>query len=65
MIRPPIGLVAFRAFIVFVRAAIRKKTQGARLIMADAYPLSIPLFTEARYGVNWGEMKTIENAPTL
>jgi DNA polymerase-1 len=27
--------------------------------MADAYPLSIPLSTEARYGKNWGEMKVI------
>jgi len=28
--------------------------------MANAYPLSIPLSTEARYGVNWGEMKSVE-----
>jgi DNA polymerase-1 len=27
--------------------------------MANAYPLSIPLSTEARYGPNWGEMKSI------
>lgn len=27
--------------------------------MADAYPLSIPLSTEARYGRNWGAMKVI------
>ncbi|HLA06523.1 MAG TPA: DNA polymerase I, partial [Anaerolineales bacterium] len=27
--------------------------------MANAYPLSIPLSTEARYGPSWGEMKTI------
>jgi DNA polymerase-1 len=27
--------------------------------MANAYPLSIPLSTEARYGVNWGEMKSV------
>jgi DNA polymerase I len=27
--------------------------------MADAYQLDIPLSTEARYGKNWGEMKTI------
>jgi DNA polymerase-1 len=27
--------------------------------MANAYPLSIPLSTEARCGVNWGEMKPI------
>ncbi|HSL45010.1 MAG TPA: DNA polymerase I [Anaerolineales bacterium] len=28
--------------------------------MADAFPLSIPLSTEARYGPNWGDMKPIE-----
>jgi DNA polymerase I len=28
--------------------------------MANAYPLSIPLSTEARYGVNWGEMKPVD-----
>ena len=36
--------------------------ETARLIqdiMTNAYPLSIPLSTEARYGPNWGEMKTI------
>lgn len=27
--------------------------------MADAYPLDIPLSTEARYGKNWGEMKVL------
>ncbi len=27
--------------------------------MANAFPLSIPLLTEARYGKNWGEMKPI------
>ena len=34
----------------------------ARLIretMADAYPMSIPLETEARAGVNWGEMEVL------
>jgi DNA polymerase-1 len=34
-------------------AAIVKET------MAGAYQLDIPLSTEARYGANWGEMKTI------
>jgi DNA polymerase I len=29
-------------------------------VMANAYPLSIPLSTDARYGVNWGETKPIE-----
>jgi DNA polymerase I len=36
--------------------------ETARIVqeaMANAYPLSIPLSTEARYGVNWGEMKPV------
>lgn len=36
--------------------------QTAQLVketMANAYELDIPLSTEARYGANWGEMKTI------
>jgi DNA polymerase I len=36
--------------------------ETARIVqeaMATAYPLSIPLSTEARYGVNWGETKSI------
>ena len=36
--------------------------ETARVIketMANAYPLSIPLSTEARHGTNWGEMKVI------
>ena len=28
-------------------------------VMANAFPLDIPLSTEARYGVNWGETKSI------
>jgi DNA polymerase-1 len=36
--------------------------ETARLVqetMSNAYPLSIPLSTEARYGKNWGEMESI------
>jgi DNA polymerase-1 len=36
--------------------------ETARIVqdtMANAFPLSIPLSTEARYGNNWGEMKPI------
>ncbi|HLF73172.1 MAG TPA: DNA polymerase I [Anaerolineales bacterium] len=36
--------------------------QTARMVketMTNAFPLSIPLSTEARYGRNWGEMKLI------
>ena len=37
--------------------------QTARVVqetMSTAYPLSIPLETEARYGVNWGEMTVLK-----
>jgi len=37
--------------------------QTARLVqetMANAYPMSIPLSTEARAGQSWGEMKVLE-----
>jgi DNA polymerase-1 len=36
--------------------------ETARIVqdtMTNAFPLSIPLSTEARYGKNWGEMKPI------
>ena len=36
-----------------------KTAKVVKETMADAYPLDIPLSTEARYGANWGEMKTI------
>ena len=37
-----------------------KKTAGIiQDVMTNAYPLSIPLSTEARYGKNWGDMKAI------
>jgi DNA polymerase I-like protein with 3'-5' exonuclease and polymerase domains len=28
-------------------------------VMEQAYPLSIPLTTEARWGTNWDEMKPL------
>jgi DNA polymerase-1 len=31
-----------------------------RETMENAYPLSIPLVTEARYGTSWGEMQVVE-----
>jgi DNA polymerase-1 len=31
-----------------------------RETMENAYPLSIPLVTEARYGTSWGEMRVVE-----
>ncbi|MBK9925684.1 MAG: DNA polymerase I [Anaerolineales bacterium] len=38
---------------------LEKTAQVVQDTMANAYPLSIPLSTEARYGKNWGEMKVI------
>jgi DNA polymerase-1 len=38
---------------------LEKTAQVVQNTMANAYPLSIPLSTEARYGKNWGEMKVI------
>lgn len=38
---------------------LEKTANVVKETMADAYPLDIPLSTEARYGANWGEMKTI------
>lgn len=38
-------------------------TKTARLVqdvMSSAYPLDIPLLTEARWGANWGEMQVLE-----
>ncbi len=34
-------------------------------VMANAYPLSIPLSTEARYGANWGETNQYKNEPNI
>ena len=38
---------------------LEKTARVIQDVMTNAYPLSIPLSTEARYGPNWGEMKTI------
>ncbi|RPJ23636.1 MAG: DNA polymerase I [Chloroflexi bacterium] len=38
---------------------VKETARVVQEIMANAYPLSIPLSTEARYGVNWGETKSI------
>ncbi|GJQ51188.1 MAG: DNA polymerase I [Anaerolineaceae bacterium] len=38
---------------------LEKTAKVVKETMADAYPLDIPLSTEARYGANWGEMKGI------
>jgi len=38
---------------------LEKTAKVVKETMANAYKLSIPLSTEARYGNNWGEMKVI------
>ncbi|WKZ46168.1 MAG: DNA polymerase I [Anaerolineales bacterium] len=38
---------------------LEKTAKVVKETMASAYPLDIPLSTEAKYGLNWGEMKTI------
>ena len=39
----------------------QKTAQVVQDTMANAYPMSIPLETEARAGVNWGEMKVLNH----
>jgi len=43
------------------KSELEKTAKVVKETMANAHPLSIPLSTEARYGVNWGEMEVIEN----
>ena len=38
---------------------LEKTARVIQDVMSNAYPLSIPLSTEARYGKNWGEMKAV------
>ncbi len=38
---------------------VREAARVVQETMANAYPLSIPLSTDARYGPNWGDMKPI------
>jgi DNA polymerase-1 len=38
---------------------VKETAQVVQQAMSNAYPLSIPLSTEARYGENWGEMKLV------
>jgi len=39
---------------------LKKTARVVQETMANAYPLSIPLETEARAGKNWGEMEVLE-----
>ena len=43
------------------QSEIQKTAQVVRETMANAYPLSIPLETEARAGANWGEMTVLKS----
>jgi DNA polymerase-1 len=38
---------------------VKETARIVQEIMTNAYPLSTPLSTEARYGPNWGDMKPI------
>ncbi|HXF84720.1 MAG TPA: DNA polymerase I [Anaerolineales bacterium] len=38
---------------------LKETARVVQEVMSNAYPLSIPLSTEARYGKNWGEMTTV------
>ncbi len=43
------------------KAELEQTAKVVQDVMASAYPLSIPLSTEARYGSNWGEMTVLDN----
>ncbi len=38
---------------------MKKTARLVQEVMAEAYPLSIPLSTEAKYGKNWGDMQAV------
>ncbi|MBI3153310.1 MAG: hypothetical protein HYZ21_14335 [Chloroflexi bacterium] len=42
------------------KSEMHKTAQVVQETMANAYPMSIPLETEARAGANWGEMSVIK-----
>ncbi|MDP1715821.1 MAG: DNA polymerase I [Anaerolineales bacterium] len=42
------------------KSEVQKTAQVVQQTMANAYPLSIPLETEARAGANWGEMTVLK-----
>lgn len=41
------------------RDELKETARVVQEVMTNAFPLDIPLSTEARYGVNWGETKSI------
>ena len=42
------------------RVEMERTARLVKQTMAEAYPLSIPLSTEARWGLNWGEMEVLK-----
>ncbi len=42
------------------KSEMQKTAQVVQDTMANAYPISVPLETEARAGVNWGEMSVLK-----
>jgi DNA polymerase-1 len=42
------------------KAELNETARQARQVMESAYPLSIPLTTEARWGTDWDDLKPIE-----
>ncbi len=42
------------------RSELDRTVQAAREVMENAYKLSIPLTTDARWGTNWEEMQPID-----
>jgi DNA polymerase-1 len=42
------------------QAELTETVRVVQRVMENAYPLNIPLETEARAGLNWGEMKVVE-----
>jgi DNA polymerase-1 len=41
------------------REELEKTARAVQKVMEEAYPLSIPLSTEARWGHSWGEMQVL------
>lgn len=42
------------------QAELKQTAQAVQKVMEQAYPMSIPLSTEARWGRSWGEMVTVD-----
>ena len=43
------------------RSELLQTASVVRQVMEDAYPISIPLSTEARWGTNWDELEPVKN----